>query len=299
MTGLPEGNWLPVWKVWLTKVIYYGKRFDTFESAMNQMLEYQHIKVIRHLDCISLRCFGFSVEGSARDWFSPYLETEAAVNHLTEETGVPFVCKKLRDRPDVFSMPGEGFVFGPLHQGVAVPELMDFYYNGDARYIFVTRSEAKKKYLVFDPRGMPGVEVSYEDLWELKDPDKTAFGIYVAKGLKDRFEPDYDTIYRKGIEFHKMIRDRERDRIRIAWETLPDDRGHYIALQCGLMNYMMQMDKVLAVAVAADKKDSLEEYLETGYIHYKQRIYALLRERKIPDMPRVLNDIWELFAYGY
>lgn len=82
----------------------YGKRFDTFEMALNQLSEYLYGISIPNLDCISRRCFGYKMGDSVGEWFSPYVETKEAAEYLRDTLKMPFVYREIKTADDVASL---------------------------------------------------------------------------------------------------------------------------------------------------------------------------------------------------
>ena len=106
---------------------------DTFCPALDQLMEYERLPKINSADCISLRAFGFCADGSAEEWFRPWIDTESAVRNLGDAAGLSFSAVPVCKESDGTELP-EAFVFGPAKSGIAAPAVSDRYYRGGGRY---------------------------------------------------------------------------------------------------------------------------------------------------------------------
>ena len=269
-------------------MVYIGKTIDTFCPALNQLMEYEDLPKISSPDCISLRAFGFCADGGAKEWFRPLIDTESAVRKLGEAAGLPLSAVCLDKGFRMLEMP-EAFVLGPVKNGIAAPAVSDRYYRGNGRYLFVQKRE--KEYQVFDPWGFPGLWMAQEELLALADYQSGCCITYLREesGHRNRMSRELpcETILRRGVEYHKAIRDLEERSITGAAERYAGSQSERIALRYGILNMIQMLDKVFLLAGKCGRQDMMTEYTEK-----KQRLYRMAESGNIGELPGILTCIW-------
>ncbi len=267
---------------------YYGKRFDTFDMALGQMLEKNYGIHIRDLDCISLRCFGYRMGESIEEWFQPFINPIEAVKLLTNEIGISFICRKI-EITEVPKLCKKDIVIGPLKKGFAVSEIREEYYDGKGHYIFISRMD-KLYYQVFDPYGMAGLILLEDEILSIFK-DKITYAIYINDEIHNYEVPSKKDILNKGIQFHKTIYQKELLIMKEAIGQYKSSLRSRISLQYGIMNLIMQLDKVFVLIEECGqvKKDILEKYA-----FYKIRLYQIMQSEEVSQIIPILKQIWRM-----
>lgn len=267
---------------------YIGKTIDTFCSALNQLTDCERIAKISSPDCISLRAFGFCADGGAAEWFRPLINTENAIRKLGDAGGGSLSAVRLGKDSHMMELP-EAFVFGPVKNGIAAPAISDYYYRGGGRYLFVQRRN--KEYQVFDPWGFPALRMTQEELLPLADYQSGCCIIYLREESNCRNfisqEFSCEMILRRGIEYHKAIRNFEEKSIIGAIGRYTGSQSEKIALQYGIMNMIQMLDKVFLLVGKCGRQD-----IKTEYTEKKQRLFRMMESGNIEELPDILAYIW-------
>lgn len=251
-------------------------------------MEYEGLTKISSPDCVSLRAFGFCAEGVAEEWFRPLIDTESAVRTLGEATGFPFSADCFYKEALTIELP-ETFVFGPVKNGIAAPAVSDRYYRGGGRYVFVQRRG--EKYQVFDPWGFPGLWMTQNELLSLAGCQTDCRIIYPreAGGNRSRIprELSCEIILTRGVEYHKMIREREERSIAEAAGRYTGLQSERTALRYGILNMIQMLDKVFLLVAKCGYQD-----IKTEYDERKQRLFRMAESGNIGELPGILACIW-------
>lgn len=269
-------------------MFYIGKTIDTFCPALDQLMEYEKLPKISSADCVSLRAFGFCADGGAEEWFRPLIDTESAFRKFGEAAEIPIAVVSLGKGAGRMRLP-EAFVFGPVKYGIAAPSVSDRYYRGGGRYLFARRCE--KEYEVFDPWGFPGLWMTQEELLSLADhqSDCCIIGLCEEGYHRSRISRELpcETVLRRGIEYHKEIRDLEAQSIAGAVRRYAGAQSERIALRYGILNMIQMLDKVFLLAEKCGRQD-----IKTEYDERKQRLFRMAESGNIGDLPGILTCIW-------
>ena len=270
------------------ELFYTGKTIDTFCPALDQLMEYERLPKISNADCVSLRAFGFCADGSAKEWFRPRIDTENAVRNLGGAAGFPFSAVPVCNESDGTELP-EAFVFGPAKSGTAAPAVSDCYYRGGGRYLFAR--QRKREYEVFDPWGFPGLWMTREELLSLADSQPGCCIICIREEGCHRSrisrELSCETVLRRGVEYHKEIRDLEAQSIEGAVRRYAGAQSERIALRYGILNMIQMLDKVFLLAAKCGRQDIKREYDER-----KQLLFRMAESGNIGELPGILTCIW-------
>lgn len=262
---------------------YSGKKLDTFAYAMQQLLEFNGETSVKHLDCASLRCFGFAVRGEVKKWFCPFLTVEEAVRNLSQHTGIPFYCKKISSVEEL----GECSVIGPVDQGIAVPRLQNYYYRGEGSYLFAVR--AGDEFEVYDPQGFFGLRMEYGQLERIVDVSGS-YSIWKEGYWEKDKNWDDTSILRSGLEFHEKIWEEEKAEMKRAFQGYRKGVGNQISLQYGLQNLLLQIDQVFILALECG---ALSMKYEEEYMRLKQVVYEIAESEEVRRLPKILEHIWK------
>ena len=216
------------------------------------------------------------------------IDMESAVGKLGEAVEVPFSTVRLEKEYCMMELP-EAFVFGPVKYGIAAPAVSDRYYRGSGRYLFARRRE--KVYEVFDPWGFPGLWMTREELLSLSNHQSDCCIIYLREGSGCRRhisrELSCETVLRRGIEYHREIRNLEVQSIAGAVRRYAGAQSERIALRYGILNMIQMLDKVFLLAAKCGRQKIKMEYDER-----KQRLFRMSESGNIGELPGILTCIW-------
>lgn len=267
---------------------YTGKMIDLFEMAMIQLLESAGYPVIKHIDCISRRCFGYEVGGVVKNWFSPTVKMSKAIMYIAEETGVKINCTKAETAEDIAKMCDEyrTVLIGPVKGGVAAPLMKDYYYNGASRYLIISGMESGG-YSVSDPQGIPELYIAESDIENFIEDTYTVF----INGKGEVRQPDARYILRQGLEYHEKIQDRERSELIRAAGMYCGGRGQQISLAYAVMNLALQLDKVFWLT---DDAGILNKTMIQEYIMLKQQLYQSGQQEEPERISEIVENVWRL-----
>lgn len=272
-------------------MFYFGKYIDTFESAFRQMLSYHGVGSLEHIDCIGKRCFGFLIGGNVRDWFRPAVSIRMAIELISEKTGLDlFVAEEKTDPEAVLEILQKGAVMGPVRKGIAVTEVRHLYYHGDAHYLFVAEEEGKG-FQMTDPEGYPAIPIDRKLLLEILSLDRPSILYINAEKPKIYKEIDYDMILKEGLAFHDSFQKNTEHMIQTAVSQYEDTAGNRLALQYGLMNYVLQINKSFRLAEFCGYMD---KEMRNIYQEQLDAVYCINRDRNVQELPKLVREIWEL-----
>lgn len=277
---------------------YAGKQLDMFEWAFRQMLEYNGTVAVDYLDCIGRRNFGFAVDVLEQAWFYPYISCEEAAAYIVSELGIELRCvgteilDQLLEETDYCR---NGMILGPMKKGVAAAGLREYYYDGKGIYLFI-EAIGNGKFKVYDPQGMPGLTVSREEIRTLAAESKPYVITYEGSGTDEgecRRKIDAAYIFREGMEYHKRIQKTERQEIQDAGKYYRKGSANQIALQYGIMNLCLQLDKV---AILAEECGHLSVQAEREYYICKRKLYDVGRTEEVEVISEIWEKIWEVLG---
>lgn len=269
---------------------YSGKFFDVFEMAFSQMLEYYNFPQVPHIDCIGLRCFGFCMGNAIEEWFQPMISLPEALSALSVETKLELHSKKITcvdEFPDA-----DGFILGPVKNGLTAPEARDYYYHGNGRYLFVRKS-GNNEWEIFDPNGFAGLYIQ-KNRWDQLFTRAT-FCIWMNYRVKPVPVKNQSNILIRGLQYHDGIKKREYEDLRHACDTYIPGRKNALCLQYGLRNLILQMDKVFWLTASLD---GLEPWQEFEYLAKKQALYTMSRQEEVFALPELVEEMWGILRNG-
>lgn len=280
-------------------MLYYGKTLDTFEPAMAQLMRFYHLPAFRHIDCAALRCFGFSADLSIKQWFSPLISLEAAVDSFSQVFEIPMLCQAVNMLDRATSLPAAGCLLGPVEIGVAARDISTQFYMGAEKFLTI-RPLSNGKMEAFDPSGIPGAQISLEQVNKLLLSDRT---FCIFPNIKSQHMPRTDDwvpsprkIFQRGLQFHHSIMKQEQKNLEDADRRYVSNRSNSLSLRYSAVNAGLQMDKVYWVA---NDCAAPPQGLEFAYLDEKQRFYRSAEIEDMKLMNRSVSRMWEIMdEYG-
>ncbi len=262
---------------------------DTFEAAFWQMMSYHGLESVAHIDCIGKRCFGFLMGESVKEWFRPAVSLAYAAEQIEALAGIPVAAEVCRQPEEVPALLEMGVVLGPVWSLEAVPEIRHVYYHGGTHYVFV-KGNKEGMYCITDPEGFPEFWVYEKEIRTMLQKD-CPYVLYLKERDMDR-NPyvDLGRVLEEGISFYRQFQE-ERNSVLDAVDKYQKSSQNRLSLQYGLMNYMLQMDKVFRLAW--DCGTVTQKDLQS-YQNLKSRIYGIGMEQEVKELPDILNRIWTL-----
>ena len=213
------------------EAFYVGKNIDTFEHVLNAFMCDCKCSTVDYADCISLRCFAFNFSGSIKEWFSPLVCDDIAVENLSScmvEGTLKIYCAE-DFRPDEH----ESFMLSCRRPLFIQECLREEFYLG-AKYYAECRNEGN--FFVINDMTQnyyDYVEVSCLEKW-LHSEGEYALCI---EGRPKFLRPPYSEVIKNAYA------------IRLSCPSViePQKINRYdkIALLYGLMNYQIQTSKAI------------------------------------------------------
>jgi len=195
-------------------MIYYGRSFDTFESAVAMLNN--SVPVCNHIDSLSGRAFALKREcGNAM--YSCALTIEEAVDNLNSVIGDVFLTVNPCDLQEPFVM--------ELKKDIGIPTVFRKNYP-HGHYIFCCQKD--NMIHIHDPDGFPYLSYPLEDF------DFGKQMVIVLSGVKPSAEIDTDYVLKKG---KILLRSADNSRNSFAYKR--------VFLQYAIRNYVCQTNKIL------------------------------------------------------
>jgi hypothetical protein len=197
-------------------MVYYGRSFDTFESAIAMLNN--GVPICNHIDSLSGRAFALKREPS-NAMYSCVLTIEEAVDNLNKIIGNVFLTADPSDLHEPFVM--------ELQNDIGIPTVFRKYYS-HGHYIFCFRKD--NTICIHDPDGFHYLSYPSETFYFGKQK------VIVQSGVKPSADIDADNVLKKG-----------KTLLRSAIHS-GDSFTHInrVFLQYAIRNYVCQTNKILA-----------------------------------------------------
>lgn len=262
---------------------------DYFENGIKTLLEMNGFPVFDHIDALSLRCFAFTKEGEPQEWFRPVISVEEAVLRIEKAADLQGYWEIQRYEKGQ-CLPRRACMVGPIKGSLFLPDLKTYYYHGDTEY-FCCKRDDTNTFWMCDFSGVPAVQMGP---WELKDilEENIPFLIQMKPwGQKHppEYRFDYRELLREGLIFHKTCALKEYE------ETTECERlgSMYVSLQYALMNYGIQMRKMVRFVEAAV---GLEEDVKEAIDDLWAWLVRIGLDADIREIPRWEHRIWSVIC---
>lgn len=267
---------------------YSGKYIDTFELAFSQMIDCRNLLHVPYVDCSSLRCFGFSMGDDVREWFRPMNSLPDAIHALVEATGLTLYWKEITcidELPNEVEM----FILGPLKSGITAPELRDYYYWGEGRYLFI-RGITDDAFEIFDPNGFAGLHLKRTQFRQIIQSQRM-YCIWIVGDVRMGTPLDNQGILTRGFQYHEQICGLEYKEFYYASQKELAGRNSVIGMQYGVRNLLLQLDKVARLSDEVNKWDSKKNL---QYLNAKQHLYRMGMQGNISVLPTLMKEMWSV-----
>lgn len=262
------------------------KSMDNFESGVATLLERNHFPHLDHIDALSLRCFAFARDGGVEDWFRPVISCEAAIKRLESLMGLEGYWEVLPYHIGQ-KLPEGIYMIGPIRENILLPDLKRYYYHGDSCY-FCYEKRALQAISICDFSGMPMIPFEEFQLREILDRNIP----YLIRLKPLERENDFSDVWNyrllltDGLQFNKSFRQKNREEL-----TCQKSGREYISLQYALMNYGIQMRKMVHFVEAAI---GLEEDVRIKINRLWMELQQIRTEAEVAFIPAWEDNIWEV-----
>lgn len=272
--------------------VYVGKSIDIFEDVWNMWMRYMGVADYIHADVLSFRCFAFSCGDDVTRWFSPVQSTQMALEELCSNLGIGEMCSIVP--ASVWSGQLSELKWPVLLADVCLDvegsAVREQFYHGTLPFSLLYR-HSDGKHLVYSSSGTPFIELS-EEL--VKDKVSASKGYVVMGKLPMRIQmPSANEILHKGIQWRKNVAGNKEGLERLRADSYEGirDRFSCVSVQYGLMNYQIQLSKVVRFcAQEMGVSDSMIEKLNSILL----RIAPIYRRHAYGEIVRVDEDFWAL-----
>lgn len=230
--------------------IYQGKSMDAFEDVWNMWMGFAGVDDLIPADVLSLRCFAYSFGEDIARWFSSAQPVRSALEELCGCLGIREVCSIIpasawRVRPGGPEWP---VLLADICMGAEPPAVREEFYRGALPAGLLYRHRDGKK-LVYASSGIPFVELTEGQVME-KISSSEGYVLTGQMPMRIQRPSATETLHR-GMERRRSILGSpggenllDPDIFKREW-----DRASCLSIQYGLMNYQIQLSKVIQFCV--------------------------------------------------
>lgn len=229
---------------------YVGKSLDGFEYAVNSLLMRESLMPAAHLDCVSLRSFGFRCEGRPGGWFRPVIRWPEYLERVLRMLG----CRGWYADADSFPVTGDTFqrwtLLGELPRTPFDHSVRSSFYP-ELSGFFLCRRREDGMLIVSDPVGAVYIEMEAPALAAIL-AQSHGF-VMQLDGACPADKPDRKMILHEALAWH--TRSDETAVFDFA-ANYQENVREKITLQYCLMNHQIQLSKVLKLAAETSEMDT-------------------------------------------
>lgn len=272
--------------------IYVGKSIDTFEDVWNMWMKYAGVTVYVHADVLSFRCFAFSCGEDVTRWFSPVQSTQMALVELCSNLGIGEMCSifPVSDWDGQLSELKWPVLLADVCLDVEEVVIRKQFYHGTFPFCLLYR-HSDGKHLVYASSGIPFIELSEE---QVKDKLLGSKG-YIVIGKFPLWVqlPSAKEILHKGMQWRKNARNKKEGLEQLCSNSFEKirDRFSCVSAQYGLMNYQVQLSKVVRFCAQEMKvSDSTIDELNSILL----RIPPIYMNKTYEEVAQIDEDFWTL-----
>lgn len=278
----------------INKMNYIGKSFDSFDYAFRGLLEASGVDPLPELspDCMSFRAFAFSFTDNIGECFRPAIKWKEYMEKLGWYLGIgdELTVEGCKAFPMEKFPENTWMLLGEFPHCWGIETVQNKFYSGCPAY-YLCRKYSETEYLICDPLAIPMQIVTKDDI---RAKMETVCG-FVA--------------YFNWIPKFNIVNPRDMIADAVEWrnenpgiwlenqETLTDKvsmikiRGsEKYAFTYGLMNYQIQVSKVIEFAVSAGCLGTADYHKLLDMLY---RLPDILETRDYSIISELDSAIWE------
>lgn len=223
-----------------------GKSIDIFEDVWNMWMRCASVSQYIHADVLSFRCFAFSCGEDVRKWFSPIQTIDKALMELCVNLGIEKMCSIIpaSDWCRHISELKFPVLLADTCLDVRENSTTKEYYKGIGSYLVLSRNNNKKQ-IICATSGVPFVEISEE---QIKENLLKSSGFVVIRNMPLQLQTaSAEEILHRGMQWRRKVICNKDSLGQLCSERFRkiQDRKSQLAIQYGLMNYQIQLSKVV------------------------------------------------------
>lgn len=226
--------------------VYIGKSIDTFEDVWNMWMRSAGVDDLIPADIMSFRCFAYSLDEDVKRWFSPMQPVCRALEELCSSLGIKEVCSIIPASVWGWQSgePEWPVLLADICLGVEIPAVREKFYHGAPPFCLLYRHD-DGKHLICSSSGAPFIELTEKEVME-RISDSEGY-VLTGKMPMRIWRTSAEEILHKGIQWRRSVL-HNQDGINQAHSDLFKrewDRASRLSLQYGMMNYQIQLSKVV------------------------------------------------------
>lgn len=260
---------------------YTGKSLDGFEYAMNSLLLRENLMPTAHLDCLSLRCFGFRCEGQPGNWFRPVIPWSEYLERALRLSGCRGCIKEARSFPVAEGFFQKWTLLGEISRAPFDHSVRSKFYP-DLPGFFLCRQRQDGILVLEDPIGAAYIETETSALAAVLEQSQ-GFILQLCDDCAGAVM-DARSVLHEALVWHTRFDETENFDFAANYR---ENIREKITLQYCLMDHQVQLSKVLRLAGAVVGMDiaPLEPLLaEYPQIALNSRVESLgILEKKFWD----------------
>ncbi len=230
--------------------VYVGKSLDVFDYVWNLWMKSAGVSAYIHADVLSFRCFAFSCGEDIKKWFSPAQPVKMALVELFDNLEIAENCSIVpaSDWHKYLSESECPILLADICTGMENATALRHYYHGASPFSLL-HQHSDRQHLIYASAGIPYMELTEE---QIRDKISASNGyIVIGKMPLQITLPSAGEILHRGMQWRKSTGP-NRDRLERSNPNLfkkIQSRTDNLAIQYGLMNYQVQLSKMIRFCV--------------------------------------------------
>ena len=272
--------------------VYMGKSIDAFDDVWNMWMGYEGVDAYIHADVLGFRCFAFSCGEDISKWFSPVQSTRKALGELCRNLGIEEMCSIISASAwsRQLSELKRPVLLADVCLDVEAASVREQFYQGAPCFSLLYR-HYDEEHFVYASSGVPFVELSEE---QVRNKLSAAKGYVVMGNMPLRIQPFSATeILHRAMEWGRKTVDSNKGpgKPGLNHAERSMDRRFHMAIQYGLMNYQIQLSKVVRFCA---EEMRVSDYMIERLNSVLLRIAEIYRSRLYKEIIRIEEDFWAL-----
>ena len=270
--------------------IYVGKSIDTFEDVWNMWMKCAGVLQYTNAEVLSFRCFAFSYDGDVRRWFSPIQTIDKAIVELCINLGIEKMCSIIPAVEWSKQMPELKWpvLLTDVYLDIQGASAREKFYSGNSSFSLLFMHHNKKQ-MFCSSSGIPFMEISKE---QVKESLSKSNGFVIVRNmpLKIQMSSAREILY-KGIQWRKSVIYDEYNLEQLCLENFRkvQNRKVQLSLQYGLMNYQIQLSKIVRFCAQELKiSNCIIEKLN----HILLKIFQVNRSCIYEEIMQIEKEFW-------